>query len=219
MLEQQTNNVLKSFGFLFQLVTGSGYGFEINKTNQDGQFDDIVLVGEGKKSAMLPRLCTCTSFGHELCWFGFTTRITKWESSVTKQWRRRYKELTAVLGFTKPQKRKRVDVTASQLVLQLLKQEQPITQKITQVAQSALIRLRDGRQDPHDESLNMWAAAMQDCIYTVQECRKIKMVVSARVFLFIQFLTNEQHQCCVDISKGYKFGGPGFLRTLIQFFH
>lgn len=56
--EQQLNLALKSFGFLFNPVTGSGYDFEINETEKDGELNKVVIVGEGKESCMLPRLCT-----------------------------------------------------------------------------------------------------------------------------------------------------------------
>lgn len=132
---------------------------------------------------------------------------------------KRYRDLGVVLGFKKPQPRKAVKGKASPLVLQLLKQEDPIKPKITQAAESVLRRLHEGRQEPHD-AVNLWAAVMQACLHTVLERRKMTMVVSARIFWCIRLRTNEQQQqCCIDISQGYNFGGQGFLRTLIQFFH
>ena len=216
VLEQHVNLALASFGFIFNPVTGSEYDFEINETDEVGALDEIVVVGEGKESGMLPRLCT--EFGHELCWFGFATKIVKAQSRQTKTWTKRYRELGVVLGFTKLQPRKSVDGTASPLVLQLLKQEDPIKQEIIQAAGSVLTRLREGRQEPHD-AVNLWAAVMQACLYTVRQGRKMTMVVSARVFWFIRLRTNEQQQCCIDISQGYHVGGQGLLRTLIQFLY
>lgn len=86
VLEQQLNSALEPFGFHFNLVTGSGgaYNFEINETEKDGELNEVVIIGVGKESGMLPRLCT--EYGQELCLFGFATKIFEAQSSRTKGW-------------------------------------------------------------------------------------------------------------------------------------
>jgi hypothetical protein len=77
-MEQLINTPLASFGFKLVTRTGSAHDFEFKEIGNANPF----LFGEGKESGKLPRLCT--EFGHELCLFGFATRVAKTASEQTR---------------------------------------------------------------------------------------------------------------------------------------
>lgn len=199
------NKPLKSFGFAFSEIPGSAHDFEIREFKQDGK---RFIFGEGKESGMLPRkfVKSCD----ELCLFGFATRVVKAHSPTTKRWTARYKNLKKLLGLSRVAAKK-VDQEASTLTVELLKQDEPIQQ----VAASILEKRRNGLLEEHD-AVNLWAAVMQACHYTVRNRLSMTMVVSARVFWFIRLRIKEKG-CTVEISEGHRFGEPCFLRKLILF--
>jgi hypothetical protein len=86
--------------------------------------------------------------------------------------------------------------------------------------------IRGQRRDGHIEdtdAINLWAAVMQACHYSVAKGQNLSIVVSARMFWFIRLDTTQnedavlRYKCCVKISDAHPFGSPSFMRTLVSF--
>jgi hypothetical protein len=86
--------------------------------------------------------------------------------------------------------------------------------------------IRGQRRDGHIEdtdAINLWAAVMQACYYSVAKGQNRSIVMSARMFWFIRPDTTQdedavlRYKCCVKISDAHPFGSPFFMRTLVSF--
>jgi hypothetical protein len=217
LLETTVNKVLRFFGFEFAQVAGSDcdilvFGARANEAP--------FLFLEGKESSRLPRRPTNQPLlWADLCLFGFATKIsrTKCPDGAMKDGR---KVLSDLLGL-KETTPVMTTTTASSAMVKALLSVSPGAQ-ITSVAGRVHVQLGAKCIEPTD-AVNLWAAVMQACHYSVINQRKRSIVVSARMFWYVELDTadrcdSELHwKCKVKISNAYVVGSEFFIKTLVGF--
>jgi hypothetical protein len=213
VFENVFNVVVKCFGFDFAVVSGSDCDVEVRENKNP------FLFLEGKESSHLPRRITKRpQLWSELCLFGFATKIARTKSLKHEAERQ---ELAEKLGLRKPnEKLAETEHTPSAMVDALLLQtEQCIGPLVKQIREQ-----RRGGHIEDTDAINLWAAVMQACHYSVAKGQNRSIVVSARMFWFIQLDTTQdngtsvlRYKCCVKISDAHRFGSPSFMRTLVSF--
>jgi hypothetical protein len=173
LLENSINPVLKLFGFTFANINGSLHDFEFLKGT------DGVLYGEAKECSMLP--CIHINDAHELCLFGFATKIAKSSTQTTSTMDTEYRELKTLLGFKDTvvsELLARDYSVSSELAGAILRREGDIVQ----VAANVLERARSAKTGPTD-AMNMWAGVMQTCLHAVIKRRTLSIVMKATTII------------------------------------
>jgi hypothetical protein len=209
--ENVFNVVLECFGFTFCVVSTSEC--DVLVCEQTTPF----LFLEGKESSHLPRRPTNRpQLWSELCLFGFAIQIARTESEhkVERQ------TLATRLGLDfRNEKLASTDYTPSPTVNALLLQSEecigPLVDEIRRQRMAGHIEDTD--------AVNLWAAVMQACYYSVAKHQNLSIVVSARMFWFIRLATTQDehpvlhYQCRVDISDAHPVGSRFFMRTFVSF--
>jgi hypothetical protein len=189
-----------------------------SKSRPKGPF----LFLEGKESSRLPRRSKDQpKLWADLCLFGFATKIARSNCSNTKEEGRA--SLSDLLGLETLHPDKRTTTThPPSLMADALLSVPPVVQ-ILSVAQRVNMQLEVGKIEPTDP-VNLWAAVMQAChYYSVANKRKRSIVVSARMFWYIELETAEMDdpelhwKCRVKISDAHVVGSQSFLRALVSF--
>jgi hypothetical protein len=179
------------------------------------------LFSEGKEAACLP--CGLNSDGHHLCTIGFATKVcrVKWEADpIAKQkptWHTKAEQnndlragLQTVLGLQVGDTMETTNVSPSATTNSILRDHQIIA-----VAKDRHTEhLTAGRMLPRDP-VNLWAAVMQACNYSVVKNRSKTIVMSARKFWFIDLGTAGT----LKVSRAVDVGSRGFLMTVVRFFN
>jgi hypothetical protein len=76
-----------------------------------------------------------------------------------------------------------------------------------------------GMIEPHD-AVNLWAAVMQACHYSIKEGWSMTIIQSMRMWWFIHLSEEENsgdNSCVVHISKARRVGSRHFLTIVMQF--
>jgi hypothetical protein len=202
-LESDLNPCFNLFGFTLKSISGSKHNFEfLNKEME------AFMYGEAKESAKLPH--GCIDNAHELCLFGFATKIAKSTSNSTHVIDSEILKLEKLLFGDKPVGKKVhvKDVKPSELVMDILQ----LKGGIEDVARKVKANIEVGIHD----ALFMWGAVMQACHYTVLKRRTFGIVVSARVFWFFKLCVAD-NICSIEISDGFRVGAKGFLTKVVRF--
>jgi hypothetical protein len=221
------NQVLPCFGFLFVPVAGSNCDIEVCTTGASAagtneangapepmKPNKKILFLEGKESCKLPRRSTDRpELWADLCLFGFATKIAR-TRCVIKTLDSGRLELSTLLALEKNLKPlENKATTQSQMVDELL--SSPPKERI----QAVIKQLNMKKIEPTD-AVYLWAAVMQACHYSVPKKRNRSIVLSARMFWFIELektTAESQGKCTVKISDAYVVGSQHFMRTLVSF--
>jgi hypothetical protein len=86
--------------------------------------------------------------------------------------------------------------------------------KIADAVSAVHAQFDAGMIEPHDP-VNLWAAVMQACHYSIKQGRAMTIVQSARMWWFVQL--GGDNSCVVRISTARKVGSRHFLTRVMQF--
>jgi hypothetical protein len=210
VFESLFNGFVECFGFDYALVGGSGCDVQV----LEGTTPFLFL--EGKESSHLPRRATNRpQLWSELCLFGFATKVARTKSSKDEEKRQEFANRLGLRKETPTETEYRPSAMVDALLLQSELCIGPLVDQIREQRQVGNIEDSD--------AINLWAAVMQACHYSVAKCQNRSIVVSARMFWFIRLDTTQDedavlhHKCCVKISDAHPFGSPSFMRTLVSF--
>lgn len=213
--------------------------FDISMKVKNGTDDDVTckiistgkdfMFTEGKESACLPRrLCTD---GHHLCSFGLATKLARitWKAppkppdTPNNQWppkwhrdaesnNRSRGKLQAFLkvGGAQPSEDASTSIEPSARTTEIFRSYEVVLAGARTFVQT---QFRAGIIEPHDP-VNLWAAVMQACHYSIRQGRAMTIVQSARMWWFIKF---DEEECVVRISRASKVGSRNFLSTVVKF--
>jgi hypothetical protein len=212
LFESVFNVVVECFGFEYVVVIGGACDVEVLGKDDETPF----LFLEGKESGRLPcRIMDRPQLWSELCLFGFATKIARTESSDNEAGRQALAE-TLGLQNDKPKLVSTESKPSSMVQTLLLKSEQCIGPLAKEIRKQR----RDGHIEDTD-AINLWAAVMEACHYSIRNGKNVSIVLSARMFWFIRLDTTEDavfgYKCCVKISDAHCVGSPSFMRTLVSF--
>ena len=199
------NHVFKTFGFNVTVKNGSSDDFSVSRIGDEGS---DFLFGEGKAASMLPLKEVTPVTSRELCLFGFATLVARTRARNDSK----RVNLQSLLNIQRTQQKKtKVPTCApSDKVETLLNCDADIRD----VAAAVNSKLNDGAVDPHD-AVNLWAAVMQACFYSVSQSRKLSIVMSSRMMWCISFQV-EENRCFISVSEGTLVGSEGYLNKLIS---
>jgi hypothetical protein len=182
------NKVLRCFGFLFVKVTGPDCDIEV-RTGAAGADEDPAipfLFLEGKESCKLPRCSANPSdLWADLCLFGFATQIAR-TTCPNETMEERRVALSTLLGLKNLIALKNNATTLSPMVKDLL--SPPPLAQIPSVAARVIAQLNLKMIEPTD-AVFLWGAVMQACHYSVLKKRNRSIVLSARMFWYIELET------------------------------
>ena len=210
------NKVLRCFGFSFVPITGNQCDIEV-RTGAAGADEAPAmpfLFLEGKESCKLPRRYPDQpDLWADLCLFGFATKIAR-TICPNKAMEKRRLALASLLGLKDIVLAKTKATTWSPMVGALL--SSPPLAQIPSVAARVIAQLNLKMIEPTD-AVFLWGAVMQACHYSVSKKRNRSIVVSARMFWYIELETTAERKCTVKISDAYVYGSQYFMRTLVAF--
>ena len=209
--------------------------FDFDMKVKNGSDDDVTcsilstgvdfLFTEGKESASLPRLLSTD--GHHLCSFGFATKVARinWKlppaspPTLVSDWHSDAEEnnnLRAGLqtylnvGGEEPGENAYTLVQPSDRTNAILRNHQELADAVNAVQ----TQFNAGMIESHDP-VNLWAAVMQACQYSIKQGRAMTIVQSARMWWFVRL--GGDTSCVVRISTARKVGSRHFLTTVMKF--
>jgi hypothetical protein len=185
--------------------------------------DDFMFT-EGKESACLPRqLCTD---GHHLCSFGFATKLAgiRWKAPepprTPQEWYSNAEENNSLrerlqtylkVGGDEPSENASTSVQPSDKTNAILGDPGLEIGKAVSIVHAKFREFKIEANDP----VNLWAAVMQACHYSIKKGRAMTIVQSARMWWFVQL--DGDGSCVVRISTAIKVGSRHFLTRVMKF--
>jgi hypothetical protein len=219
-MHRDLRKVFAAFDFAMKVKNGSDDDVTCSILSTGNEF----MFTEGKESAWLPRLL-CTD-GHHLCSFGFATKLAriwwkvpeplrtpqKWYSNAEENNSRR-EGLQTYLNFggEEPSENASTSVQPSDKTNAIIGDPH---QEIADAVSAVHVQFHAGMIDPH-HPVNLWAAVMQACHYSIKQGRAMTIVQSARMWWFVQL--GGDNSCVVRISTARKVGSRHFLTRVMKF--
>jgi hypothetical protein len=213
--------------------------FDFSMDVKNGSDDDVTcsilstptdfMFTEGKESSCLPR--RLFTDGHHLCLFGFATKLARiqWTArpGARQDWHDEAKENNTYraglqqfleVGGVEPSMYAHTSVRPSAKTNAILRRHSDILAHAAGVVHA---NFASGMIEPHD-AVNLWAAVMQACHYSINKGRAMTIVQSARMWWFIHLSEQQDHSgdhssCVVRISEARKVGSRHFLTIVMQF--
>jgi len=186
-MHNDLSKVFDAFGFAMNVKNDSDD--DVTCSNLSTGIDFMFM--EGKESSCLPRLL-CTD-GHHLCSFGFATKLAtiRWTAPEPPRMPQEWYNNAESNNTFRARLQEYLNVGGEELSENACTSVQPSEktnailgdphQEIADAVNAVRAQFEAGMIGSHD-SVNLWAAVMQACYYSIKKGRSMTIVQSARMW-------------------------------------